>query len=85
MFSLVADLPAILSLVLLAFLLLLSSLPTVDGVLVVAGGLAIASIPADPGSLFKLTFLHTVLYNVHCTMELIRGTGHGSSPPFLYV
>jgi hypothetical protein len=50
----------------MAFLLLLSSLPAVDGILAVAGVLVIASIPADPG----VPILAGVLtyYTVQCTL-----------------
>ncbi len=57
----------------MAFLLLLLSLSAVDGVLAVAGGHAIASIPAVSGIPIWLVFLHSVQYNVHCTMEHIKG------------
>jgi hypothetical protein len=54
------------SLVLLAFLLLLSSLPAVDGILAVAGVLVIASIPADPGvPILAGVFTY---YTVQCTL-----------------
>ncbi len=52
----------------MAFLLLLSSLPAVDGVLAVAGGHAIASIPADSGipilaGVFTFCTVQCTLYN----------------------
>ncbi len=40
--------------------------------LVVAGILVTASIPADPGVPILDGLLHTILYNLHCTMEQIR-------------
>ncbi len=63
----VAGLPSIVALLFqLAFLLLLLSLPAVDGVLALAGVLAIASILDDPGvSILAGVFTHCT---VQCTL-----------------
>jgi hypothetical protein len=63
-------------------MLLLASIPAFAGFptvalvpacfLVVAGILVIASIPAYPGVPILAGLFHTILYNVHCTMEQIR-------------